>query len=68
MNNSLMEVMARLRGHSNTDDYNFLDYISKKYFEDNAMGITAQKALDFLDASDRERLISILSEMAISIS
>lgn len=65
MNSSLMEVMAKLRGPNDSDDYNFLDYISKKYFEDNAMGITAQKALDFLDASDKERLMSILSEMTI---
>ena len=65
MNRSLMEVMARLRGSSNPDDYNFLDYISKKYFEDNAMGVTAQMALDFLDTSDRERLMSILLDINI---
>ena len=54
MNSSLMEVMAKLRGPNDSDDYNFLDYISKKYFEDNAMHYYSPRALDFLDASDRE--------------
>ena len=65
MDSSLMEVMARLRGAGNLSAYNFLDYVSKKYFEDNAMGTTAQAALDFLEDSDREALLAILSEINI---
>lgn len=65
MESSLMEVMARLRGRGNISAYNFLDYISKKYFGDNAMGTTAQMALDFLEDSDRDALLAILSEITI---
>lgn len=65
MDSSLMEVMARLRGTGNVGAYNFLDYISKKYFEDNAMGTTTQMALDFLEDSDKDMLLAILSDISI---
>ena len=65
MDSSLMEVMARLRGAGNINAYNFIDYVSKKYFEDNAMSTTTQAALEFLEDSDRERLMAILSEINI---
>ncbi len=65
MDSSLMEVMARLRGSGDVSAYYFLDYISKKYFEDNAMGTTAQAALGFLEDSDRDAFIAILTEMSI---
>ena len=65
MDSSLMEIMARIRGAGNISAYNFIDYISKKYFEDNAMGTTTQMALDLLEESDREALLAILADMNI---
>ncbi len=63
MDSSLMEVMARLRGRGDSTSYNFIDYISKKYFENNAMGTTMQKAIDFLEDADREALLRIIADM-----